>query len=229
MKLFKKMFIAILVILTIFLGLKKYQPAMPTVSPQQCVFLIDEQLSAPFQAALQAYVGQRYQSYKDVEKVLQEVSCQFSEIQSMDAYVCKTDHLCFSFDACKPLFLLNEQIVCNNFQLVNKDHYHSDIVNNLFRVATPLLSDMDSFTPKKIADFVVHVPQDIFKEFDVSWDNDCEIILSQKNKKSDALVFSAAKIPTSEDIVLFKKIQAISKVRKNQMYDFRFKDQIIVK
>lgn len=207
---------------------------MQAVYPQQCAFLIDEQFSAPFQTTLQTYVSQKYQSCKDVEKILHDISEQFNEIQSMDAYVCKTDHLCFSFDACKPLFLLNEQVVCNNFQLANKDHYHGDIVRGLSRITTSVLSDIDISSTKKVADFIAHVPLEVFQEFDINWHSDHEIILSQKelsgkDKKSDILIFSASKVPTQEDIILFKRIQAASKVRKKQIYDFRFKDQIIVK
>lgn len=235
MKLLIKMLIAVLVLLLIFLGVKKYQPSMQAVYPQQCAFLIDEQFSAPFQATLQTYVNQQYQSCKDVEKVLHDISDQFAEIQSMDAYVCKTDHLCFSFDASKPLFLLDEQVVCNNFKRTNKDHYHPDIVSNLFRISSNNPSSADLSGSKKIADFIAQVPGEIFQEFDVRWLSDDEIILSQiknisaKDKKSDVLIFSASKIPTREDIILFKKIQTASNVRKKQMYDFRFKDQIIVK
>lgn len=222
---------------------------MQAVYPQQCAFLIDEQFSAPFQTTLQTYVSQKYQSCKDVKQLLNDISGKFNEIQSMDAYVCKTDHLCFSFDACQPLFLLNEQVVCNNFQLANKEHYHGDIVNNLFRITTDNLSCTDVSGYKKVADFITHVPAEIFQEFDVRWYSDNEIILSQKessgsessgsessgkkssgkDKRSDILIFSDSKIPTLQDIVLFKKIQATSKSRKKQMYDFRFKDQIIVK
>lgn len=234
MKLLIKMFIAALVFPLIFLGIKAYQPSIQSVYPEKCAFLIDEQFSAPFQAKLQMYVNQKYQSSKDVEKILHDISERFNEIQSADAYICKTDHLCFSFDASKPLFLLNEQVVCSNFQLANKEHYHSDIVCKLSCITSSMLLVGNMLGAKKLADFVVGVPLEIFQEFHVHWQSGHEIILSQKefsgkNKRSDDLIFSASRIPTLEDVFLFKKIQSMSKTHKKQMYDFRFKDQIVVK
>lgn len=197
---------------------------MQAVYPQRCAFLLDEQFSAPFKTTLQTYVNQKYQSCKNIKQILQDVSGQFNEIESMDAYVCKTDHLCFSFDAYKPLFLLNDKVVGDNFQLMSKDHYHHEIVDGLLGIKAFCLQEV-----AKIAAFVAQTPSEVFKEFDLNWLNHDEIQLSQKDKKSDMLIFSATKVPTLDDILLFKKIQTATKNRKKQIYDFRFKDQIVVK
>lgn len=198
---------------------------MTAVYPNQCAFLIDEQFSETYQAALQDCVRQKYDSCKDLKQILDDVSSVFPEIETMDAYVCKTDHLCFAFDAAKPLFLLNDSVVCHNARMVDQKHYRTDLVHGLFKIESGSPPEVE-----RLLTFVAAVPESIFQEFDVHWNNDDEIALYPKGKKSDTLLFSSQTAPTLDAIALFKDIaQRQKKSNKKQVYDFRFNNQVIVK
>ena len=224
MKLLKKILIAVVILLALFFGIKKYTPSLNAVYPQQCIFLIDEQFSSQFQKTLKTFVNQKYESCKDLKQILEDVSLKFYEIEAMDAYLCKTDHLCFTFNSSKPLFMLNESVVCNNLRLIQKENFNPNIIKNLHNIESSCLSDIST-----IVDFIANIPDSIFQEFNIDWKSKEEIILSQKNKKSDLLLFCATSLPTLNNVSLFKQIKMAQKNNSKQIYDFRFSNQIIIK
>lgn len=224
MKLLKKILMAALITVLCFYIYKKYQPSIKAVYPKQCSFLIDKQFSLAYQKTLQNFVSQKYEFCKDFKQILDDVSGQFSEIESMDAYVCKADHLCFSFDSAKPLFLLNDRVVCRNKYVASKDHFNQDIVDGLVAIESKKVIEIE-----QVIAFAEKVSPSIFQEFEVFWNNDDEIALSLKNKKSDTLLFSVKNFPTLDTIALFKTVKQQKKSNKKQMYDFRFNNQLIVK
>lgn len=224
MKLLKKILIAALIAVLCFYMFKKYQPSIKAVYPKQCSFLIDKQFSLAYQKTLQNFVSQKYEFCKDFKQILDDVSEQFFEIESMDAYVCKTDHLCFSFDAAKPLFLLNDHVVCRNKYVASKDHFNQDVVDGLVAIESKNVPEIE-----RVISFAEKVSLSVFQEFDLLWNNDYEIALTVKNKKSDILLFSVKNLPTLDAIALFKTVKQQKKSNKKQIYDFRFNNQLIVK
>lgn len=211
-------------LLLLFLGVKRYAPSLKAVYPQQCTFLIDEQFSAPFQATLQAYVHKKYNSCKDLKQTLDHVSLQFHEVIGMNAYVCKTDQLCFTIEAVKPLFVLNDFVVGVNLQLMQNDHYNLNVISNLHRITATLPCDV-----RIVADFFQHVPDSIFKKFNVEWHDRNEVVLSQKESGVDELLFCMSNKPTEEAISFFEKIKHKKQKKKKQIFDFRFNNQIVIK
>lgn len=225
MKLLKKL-ITTLLVLAGFFWIKSHQPSFQAVYPEQCWFLIDEKFSSSFQQQIKDFVADKYHVCKNPEQILQDVSTKFTEISSMDAYICKIDKICFTFDGARPLFVLNDQVVDNNFHLINKNYYRNDIVKNLQVITASNTSRL-----QEMMKFMSGVPVALFEEFDMRWNSDSEIILQAKTKKQEQLMFSMKSIPTLDDIALFKDLQKNigTKKKKGNVFDFRFNNQVIVK
>lgn len=225
MKLLKILFIGVLV-LAGFFWIKAHQPSMKDMYPEQCWFLIDDQFSELFQQKIKDYVVDKYHAYKDPNKILEDVALQFTEISSMDAYICKIDKMCFTFDGARPMFILNNNIVDSNLHMINKLHYRNDIVQGLYTITST-----NSLALQDIMKFTQMVPLSIFQEFDVVWHNSAEVFLQSKKNKHEQLLFSMQNVPTLEDVSLFKELQKnmSNNKKKSKIFDFRFHNQVIVK
>ncbi|MBI2352869.1 hypothetical protein HYV11_01330 [Candidatus Dependentiae bacterium] len=224
MKLLKKIFIAVLIGIIVLYGCKKYLFSIQTAFPKQCSFFIDKQLSSSYQSKLKDFVNHEYLAGKDAKQILDGVNDRFLEIEAMNAYICKTDRLCFSFDASHPLFLLNDYLVCHNGKMIPKMNYQDKLIDDLVKITLQNDQSVDV-----LINFFSAVCPAIFKEFDVAWNGENEIVLSLKNNKKDCLLFSSKNIPTLELVTLFKQNQQQRKGNKGLVYDFRFSNQMIIK
>lgn len=226
MKLLKKLSIIALVLAGFFF-MKTYQPIVNIVYPDQCHFLLDEQFSDAFQQELKTFVAKQYQDTKDPQAIVRDVANIFSPVVTIDAYVCNSDKFCFSFDGAKPLFVLNgEQVVCDNYKVVDKRCYNHEIVGDL--CAMTAISDRSA---NVLISLFQKLPKFVFQEFEIKVDRDDNVVLQAKKKSRDELFFSLKNIPTEEDIGFFKVIQNNSsqKVKTKKVYDFRFHNQIIIR
>lgn len=224
-KLLKKMLVMLLVVAGFF-WVKAYQPSLQAMYPEHCSFLIDDRFSTKFQQDLKNYVQSKYQVYRDPDIVLDHVASDFVEVASMDAYICKVDKICFTFNAVEPLFLLNDTIVNQNLNTVKKEHYSDDVASTLQQITAHQTSSLQS-----IMQFMLHLPLVVANEFDVSWHDETEVVLQAKKSKKSQLLFSLAHMPTVADINLFRLLQKDLEDKKNKkrVFDFRFNNQVIVR
>lgn len=228
MKLLQKIFLAVVSIFLLFVLLKKYQPSLHAMYPQQCTFIMNDTLSESFKQTLQKHIYSSYQDSQKVQPIFDEIVQRYGAIKSMDAYICNADQMCFTFDVAKPLFLLNNVLVCDNLQTMDANYFKPDVIGALNSISSTLPnSDL-----AQIQQLVQHMPTCLFTMFDVAWHGPDEIILSDKQTKKNALLFSMEVAPTPERIELFKQLAALvpdKKKQKEHRYDFRFKDQIVIK
>lgn len=226
MKLLKGVGVALL-LLAGFFWIKSNHSSIKNVYPNRCSFLIDEQFSADFKTDLKDFVEQEYQTSKDPKKIIDDVVQKFSHIGMADAYICKTDKLCFSFEAAKPLFVVNDAIIlCDNNQVVNKSYYRSDIAQSLSG-----LQVKQDVEPEILLQFMSMVPQSIFQDFDLTWDDKDQIVCSSKGKTKERLFFSVQRAPSEKDVLFFKdlKSEILKKGVNKRVFDFRFSNQVIIK
>ena len=209
-----------------FYLLRVYRPRIQAVYPNQCSFLLDEQMSLNFSQTLQRSFESLYLDLKDPYLVVEKVSEQFPELVSIDASICQTDKLCFSCDIAKPLFSLNNSLlVCENLKIFNKEHYCKDMTSKLHHLVSA-----DNVSVDKLIPFFQKLPTTVFDEYIVSWIDDYKIVLQQKGQ-ADTLLFSVSNYPNENDINAFKRIKSNlqhEKSRKQRVYDFRFNNQVIV-
>lgn len=210
-----------------FYLIRAYQPTMKAVYPTQCAFLFDDAMSPAMRQQVQEVVQQQYDQHRDPELVVQKVSDQFPQVVAMDAYICKTDKLCFSFDLAQPLFTLNDSlVVCSNKQLLNKDCYRHDVVKHLRGLAASVDESLE-----QLSELYRALSAEILDQFKVEWVNQNEIVLRQDGS-SDVLLFSLACIPCQRDIDQFKQLiqsDKLKKQKKKRVFDFRFHNQVIVR
>tara|TARA_Y100000588_G_C14247862_1_gene922183 strand:+ start:911 stop:1585 length:675 start_codon:yes stop_codon:yes gene_type:complete len=208
-----------------FFWIKTKHASVDVMYPEQCSFLIDEQLSSSFQSQLQEKITQQYQQSKNIQQIVYDISHQFQEVANIDAYICKSDKMCFSVDAIQPLYVVNDSIiVCSGAQLINKEHYRSHIVKKLRSITASCQDSVDTMTQ-----FIRLVPQPIFDDFDIQWNGNTEVVLQEKLKQKNKLLFSLHTVPTVNDIIIFNEIKKNIKGKKERVFDFRFNNQVIVK
>lgn len=211
-----------------FYLVRAYQPSVKMMYPQECAFLIDDQFSSSFRKKLQEHALHIYRQSRDPQLVIDDVAHRFPEVSSMDAHICKTDKVCFTFDGAKPLFKLNDAlVVCNNHQKILKDCFNSELLDDLHDIKAQEDQSLQALTS-----FFTLLPKGVFDDFDVLWTDEGEVALQTKTKKPEHLFFSSTIVPTQKDIDLFKKIQHVEHQKgkkKKKIYDFRFKNQIVIR
>ena len=211
----------------VFLFVKAYAPTIKVAYPNQCSFLIDDQLASDVQLSLQEYILDHYKRDKDPDFIVQNVSKEFPEVQNVDAFMCNSGTLCFSCDALKPLFKINNEcLIGDNQQVVKTDRYQQDLVDELYNVEV-----QGSQYGSGLVHFFKALPEEVLRDFSIKWIADYEIELQPK-KGSDTLLFSVDNNLVDQDIELFNhvKTNVLHKSKfKKRVYDFRFKKQVIVR
>jgi len=157
--------------------------------------------------------------------VVAQIMDQHGEIVDIQAQVYNAENLCFSVKAAKPLFTLNDRLLCDNYRVANLDHYQASCVVHLDGMKAEEKSNL-----RHIVTFFQHVPAETYKEFSVHWKHDMEVVLQSVDK--DMLLFSHQQKPRQQDIAMFKEIKqglTNKKGKTKKFFDFRFENQIIVK
>lgn len=211
----------------VFLLVKAYAPTIKVMYPNQCSFLIDDQLASDVQLSLQEYILDHYKRDKDPDFIIQNVSKEFPEVQNADAFMCNSGALCFSCDAFKPLFKVNNEcLIGDKQQVVKVERYQQELVDGLYNVEV-----QGNQYSSGLVHFFKALPEEILRNFSIKWIADYEIELQSK-KGSDVLLFSADSNLVDQDVELFNYVKSnvLHKSKyKKRVYDFRFKKQVIVR
>ncbi len=228
----KKLFLVMVVlVIALFLWkVAKHKKSVITILPEKTVFFIDDDLSNIFKKDLIRVIELLYSDLKNPEAVIQETNNQFREIASMSVQICQSDKICFYLDAAPALFLLNDNlVVCENGASVTKNHFKSEILQNLIPVISQNFIDI----PLMIQ-FVKNLPNLFKTEFYIFYEDVNNLLLIPRNDKNFALQFTIDGQVTEQDLRSCRSIDlGLSKKfkakKKQVVYDLRFKNQIIVR
>ena len=198
------------------------------ILPDQCIFSVTDGLARESEENITNYIAGQYSQSKNPQSVISSVNQKFPEVRDMKVYLCKTDKICFSVELQQPIFLLNEQdVVCDNDVILSKEHFQNEVVAQLPRV----------YCDHKISigvarAFFEKLPKEIQKSFAILWGDENDIALYEHENKKIQFLVTKDSVPTVVDINHCKEIGSTlgSKYKKKSItYDLRFKNQIIVR